>query len=149
MTAFLRTLRGQATLFGVTTLLAILLAVFLAGLTGWFEGHVVQKYTEPTVSVQSRADAIASGSVGLTAEEADDVYAAWMSASDQPDVSGLDEASRARVRRLVVRSMVSGSPEQRARAVALWETVDPGDGLREEARAYAERLGRQDVLDAL
>jgi hypothetical protein len=149
MNAFLRTLQGQAALFGLTTVLAIVLGAVLATQTGFFESYVVQKYAEPTVSEAGVADAAANGTTPLSDEIEDSVYASWMLATELPDLSALSDDDVDRVRELVVRTVVSGTPEQRAKAVRLWRQARPQEDVLEQARAYARRLGRDDVLDAL
>lgn len=149
MKAFLRTLKGQAALFALTTVLAVILAAVLATQTAFFESYVVQKYAEPTVSEAAVADAVAAGEQPLTDDVQDSVYAAWMRATELPTLTALSDADAARVRELVIRTVVSGTPQQRATAVRLWRQTRPDDDVLDEARAYAERLGRQDVLEAL
>jgi hypothetical protein len=149
MNAFLRTLQGQAALFGLTTVLAIVLGGVLATQTLFFEGYVVQKYAEPTVSEAAVATAVAAGTATLTDDIEDSVYATWMQTSVPPDLTALSDDDAERVRALVVRTVVSGTPEQRATAVRLWRQARPQDDVLAEARAYARRLGREDVLSAL
>ncbi len=149
MNAFVRTLQGQAALFGLTTALAIVLGGVLATQTAYFESYVVQKYAEPTVSEAAAATAIAAGTAPLTVDVEDSVYATWMQASELPDLAALSDDDADRVRALVVRTVVSGTPMQRATAVRLWRQARPQDDVLDEARAYARRLGREDVLSAL
>ncbi len=149
MNAFLRTLQGQAALFGLTTFLAIVLGAAIATQPHFFESYVVQKYAEPTVSEAAVAAAVAAGTEPLTDDIEDSVYATWMLASELPDLTALSDDDSVRVRSLVMRTVVSGTPEQRATAVRLWRQARPQDDVLEQARAYAERLGRTDVLDAL
>ena len=110
---------------------------------------MVQKYAEPTVSEAAVAAAVAAGTEPLTDDIEDSVYATWMLASELPDLTALSDDDSVRVRSLVMRTVVSGTPEQRATAVRLWRQARPQDDVLEQARAYAERLGRTDVLDAL
>jgi hypothetical protein len=149
MNAFLRTLQGQAALFGLTTVLAIVLGGVLATQTTYFESYVVQKYAEPTVSEAAVAAAVVAGTEPLTDAIEDSVYATWMQASGAVDLGALSDEDVDRVRALVVRTVVSGTPEQRVTAVRLWRQVGSQDAVLNEARAYARRLGRDDVLDAL
>jgi hypothetical protein len=149
MNAFLRTLQGQAALFGLTTVLAIVLGGVLATQTTYFESYVVQKYAEPTVSEAAVAAAVVAGTEPLTDAIEDSVYATWMQASGAVDLGALSDEDVDRVRALVVRTVVSGTPEQRVTAVRLWRQVGSQDLVLDEARAYARRLGRDDVLDAL
>jgi hypothetical protein len=90
-----------------------------------------------------------AGTEPLTDAIEDSVYATWMQASGAVDLGALSDEDVDRVRALVVRTVVSGTPEQRVTAVRLWRQVGSQDAVLDEARAYARRLGRDDVLDAL
>ena len=147
MTPFLRTLQGQAALFALTSVLAVLLAGFLATQTAFFEGYVVQKFPEPTLSDARLAQEVLSGQATLDDTTAEPVYAVWM--TQGASLSSLSDKDAALIRRLVLRTLVSGSPEQRETALGLWRSARPTDDLRPEALAYARRLGREDVVGVL
>jgi hypothetical protein len=155
---FIRSIRGQLALLGVTYIGAAGLAVVaLIFRTSFFEYHVRERYPEPSARIlamierggRASASDDADALERLSASELDAAYGAWISdpAADptgQTAVRVLWGNPDALIRRLRM-TAVAGNLEQRRRALALLSYAKPE--ARDEAialcRFLAERARRR------
>jgi hypothetical protein len=156
---YLRSIRGQLTLLGVTYLGAVALAVVALCLRNWFfESTVREKYAPVPQSLQSLARDVAEGKGGkeqlekLSLPEVDLLYGYWI---DQPELDAegrliqcLLSSHGPLILSRVRRTLVCGNPQQRARAADILSL--PPEALRPEAirllqfaRVRAQRRGEQ------
>lgn len=147
---FLRTLRGQGALFGVTALLAVGLAVFLSTQTAFFARYVREKPPEASMEDGRVAAALQTGPQELTNERREGIYSLWLSGTE-PTPTAVEHLGRAWFLARAERTLLAGTVEQRRRAVVMLRTGTPEDAEAVVARALIQvrRVGPDEAIAAL
>ncbi len=142
---------------GMTFVVAAALAALLATQLAFFEGYVRQKYPTATPATVRMADGAAAGEPFVVdegwEERATELYGLWMTgeADGRPFAAALLAADPDGTLERVQRTLLAGSPEQRARALELLERagardLEPSFGWM---RDRAERMGKPSLAQAI
>lgn len=147
---FLRTLRGQATLFGVTALLAVGLAAFLSTQTAFFARYVQEKPPEASMEDGRVAELLETGPQELTNERREGIYSLWLAGTD-PSPTAVEHLGRTWFLARAERTLLAGTVAQRRRAVVLLHLGAPedADAVVERARIQVRRVGPDEAIAAL
>lgn len=153
ITAYLRTLRGQLALFGLTTLGALTFAMFLASQTAFFQSFVRESQFSIDPATIKQIDShleklMGKETISLTEDQRERVYRMWLFGTDemQPDSSSLQRfASIAPgwFDKRIERTLVAGNLAQRKRAVE-YAVKSKRDGMKNRLKwglDHANRLG--------